>query len=150
MFSTATVAHSFLQEQYNEINKPLIASISDPQIPLGSCESVRALLLMCGGCSGKAQSCSLWDMLGCGCWDDGGVEFPSAALEPACVWETAELLRLPARVSLLEGKDKHPLLPPAGLWRGKQVSYGDNYATGKTAVTAPSTTSGVLVEKKPC
>lgn len=77
------VAHSFLQEQSNEINKPLIASISDPQIPLGSCGSVRALLLVCGGCSGKAQSCSLWDTLGCGCWDGGGAELPSAALEPA-------------------------------------------------------------------
>lgn len=61
-----------------------------------------------------------------------------------------ELLRLPARGSLLERKDKHPLLFPAGLWRGKQVSWGDNYATGKTAVTAPSTTSEVLVGKKPC
>lgn len=61
-----------------------------------------------------------------------------------------ELLRLPARGSLLERKDKHPLLFPTGLWRGKQVSWGDNYATGKTAVTAPSTTSEVLVGKKPC
>lgn len=32
----------------------------------------------------------------------------------------AELLRLPARGSLLERKDKHPLLPPAGLGEGSK------------------------------
>lgn len=108
LFNTAMVAHSFLQEQYNEINKALITSISDPQIPLGF-ESVTALLVVCEGCSGKAQSCTLWDMLGCGCWDDGGAKLPSAALEPA---NKAELLRLLARGSLL----KRQTPPPSPCW----------------------------------
>lgn len=60
LFNTAIAAPSFSQEQYNEINEPLMASISDTSVPMGSCGSVTAPLLLYGG---RAQGCSFCKML---------------------------------------------------------------------------------------